>query len=112
MSSATKVRKLPMCPRAYTVRPQVYIRTVLSCAGAKSSSRRVSVLYKRIRVTDDGARENRARSGGQRTTNLGRSAAAVRFDLELAVDLAEVERNLGIGRGRCHLGCHAFDGNL
>src|SRR5207248_5666447 len=37
-----------MCPRAYTVRPHVYIRTVLSRPGVKVSSLRVSVLYRRI----------------------------------------------------------------
>ena len=43
-SMHTNVRKLPMWPRLYTVRPHVYMRTVLSRDGAKSSSQRVSVL--------------------------------------------------------------------
>src|SRR6476620_11704885 len=50
MSSVTNVRKLPMCPRAYAVRPQTYIRTVLPSAGANSSSVRVNVLNRRILV--------------------------------------------------------------
>ena len=47
-STATKVRKLPMCPRAYTVRPQAYMRTCLPSSGAKGSSCRVKVLKRRI----------------------------------------------------------------
>jgi hypothetical protein len=43
-SRLTNVRKLPMCPRAYTVRPHVYMRTVLPSAGTNFSSERVSVL--------------------------------------------------------------------
>ena len=38
VSSTTKVRKLPMCPRAYTVRPQVYIRTSCGRRGVKGST--------------------------------------------------------------------------
>src|SRR3954470_17897988 len=85
------------------------MRTVWSRAGAKSSSRRVSVLYRRIEVTGVGSRGNRARSRGQRAAHFGRSAAAVRLDLEFAVHLAEVERNLRVSRGRRNLGGHALD---
>jgi hypothetical protein len=43
-STHTNVRKLPMWPRAYTVRPHVYIRTVLLRVGTKSSTWRERVL--------------------------------------------------------------------
>ena len=49
-SRATNVRKLPMCPRAYTVNPHVYMRTVLLLEGAKSSSRRLRVLKRRMKL--------------------------------------------------------------
>src|SRR4051812_29703772 len=85
------------------------MRTVWSRAGAKSSSRRVSVLYRRIEVTGYESRGNRARSGRQGAAHLGRAAAAVRLDLKFAVHFAEVERNLRVSGGRRDLLNHAFN---
>src|SRR5437867_10345531 len=80
-SRQMNVRKLPMCPRAYTVRPQVYIRTVLSTLGAKSSSRRVNVLKRRIALRE---RSRGAPCGSVVVRDRDRQLAVVGFEGHVA----------------------------
>src|SRR5262245_44360667 len=77
-----------MCPRAYTVRPHVYIRTVPSSDGANSSSRRLRVLYRRMRV-----------ASAQRPGRVEDAATALAHaDGDLAVSGAKLDVVLA-GRG-------------
>src|SRR6187551_451369 len=84
-----------MWPRAYTVRPQAYILTVLSCDGAKGSSCRDSVLYKRSIGT--GLERERHRPAGRVEPN--RLAVDVHFDRRLARTVGEAAADEFVGRG-------------
>ncbi len=74
-----------MCPRAYTVRPHVYMRTVLSGAGVNSSSVRVSVLYRRMRHQGSG---RDARQSVPLPETAIRELAVLGAELHVAADAA------------------------